>query len=256
MNSRIIKSMPEQAIMREAGEILAEIVRLLSIEVVEGNSVLEVDKYAEFLCKRFDVRPAFKGYGGFKGTICANLNEVVVHGAPATVNRKFTNGDIFGLDMGVVHKGFNSDMSTTIIIGQTTKEIKEFLNKTYESMMAGINAAIVGNTVGDISFAMRNGFLSDTFSLMRDFIGHGIGKELHESPEIPALGLKPGEGMKLQPGMALAIESISVMGPSNDYEIDKDNWTVYTKERRYLSGLYEHTILVTESGPEIVTIKH
>jgi methionyl aminopeptidase len=255
-NKPTIKTEVELNIMKEGGKILAEIVNLLAKEVKEGNSAVEVDNYANFLCKRFKVKPAFLGYHGFTGTICANLNEVVVHGKPTTVNQKFKSGDIFGLDMGIIHYGLYLDMSVTVEIGEVDKEVKEFLKKTYDSMMNGIKAAKIGNTAGDISFAMREGLLSENFSLMRDFVGHGIGRNLHEAPNIPGVGLEKGTGEKLVQGMAVAIESISVMGPTNEYETDKDGWTVYTKGKKYLSGLYEHTVLITEEGPEIITINN
>jgi methionyl aminopeptidase len=250
----LIKTEQELNTMRAGGKILAEIVNLLKQEVIVGSSPVEVDKYAEFLCKRFKVKPAFKGYHGFKGTICANLNEVVVHGVPQTVNRKFISGDIFGLDMGIIYDGLNLDMSVTVEIGEVEPGVHAFLEKTYTSMMNGIAQAVAGKTVGDISFGMRNGLISDEFTLMRDFIGHGIGRGLHEAPDIPGMGMEPGQGMKLLPGMVVAIESISVLGNSNAYDVDtKDKWTVYTKGRKYLSGLFEHTVIIGNGKPEIIT---
>jgi methionyl aminopeptidase len=255
MNNYLIKTDEELKIMRDGGKVLAEIVDLLLKEIVEGNTSIEVDKYANFLCKRFKVKPAFLGYGNpdnpFPGVICANLNEVIVHGVPNKI--RFKKGDIFGLDMGIIYQGFFLDMSFTAPIDVEDTKIKRFLDKTYTSMTNGINAAIPGNCVGDISFAMYNGLLDKNFSIMRHFVGHGIGKRLHEEPEIPGVGMKPGQGLRLRPGMVLAVESISVMGPTNEYQISKDRWTVYTKNKKYLSGLYEHTVIVTENGPEIIT---
>lgn len=248
----LIKTENELEIIRDGGKVLAQIVKELEKEVVEGNTSIEVDKYANFLCKRYKVRPAFLGYQGFPATICANLNEIVVHGIPTS--EKFKSGDIFGLDMGIIYYGLYLDMSVTVLIGDAKEDVIEFVQKTYDSMMAGINAAKPGNTVGDISTAMNKGFLLENFSLMRDFVGHGIGKNLHESPEIPGIGMKPKEGLRLQEGMVLAIESISIMGPTNAYEVAKDNWTVYTKGRKYLSGLWEHTVVIGSGGAEIVTI--
>lgn len=247
-----IKTQDDLKIMRAGGKVLAEIVQELSKSVIEGSSGAEVDKYAHFLCKRYKVKPAFYGYGGFTGAICANLNEVVVHGTPT--NAKFKSGDIFGLDMGIVYQGFYLDMSVTLTIGKVSIEVRDFLDKTYKSMMQGIEAAKPGNRVGKISAEMGRGLLSKNFSLMRDFVGHGIGKDLHEAPEIPGFGMKEDEGMELVPGMVVAIESISVLGPSIEYKIAPDRWTVYTKDRKYLSGLYEHTVILTDNGPEIITI--
>jgi methionyl aminopeptidase len=242
----------ELQIIRDGGKILAEIVRLLQPEVVEGNTSLEVDKYAELLCKRFNVRPAFKGYHGFPYCICSNLNEVVVHGFANS--KKFKSGDIFGLDMGIVYHGFNLDMSVTVEIGDVAENVHTFVENTKRSMMQGIDAAKPGNRVGDISFAMRKGLVGDNFRLMRDFVGHGVGRQLHEAPEIPGEGMDAGTGAVIKEGMVVAIESISVMGPTNDYDVDKDQWTVYTKNKQYLSGLWEHTVIVGKNGPEIVTL--
>ncbi len=249
--SQIIKSDQELAIMREGGKILAEIVEILKKEVVEGNTSFEVDKYANFLCKRFNVKPAFLGYRGFKYTICSNLNSIVVHGY--ATKDKFKSGDIFGLDMGIIHHGLYLDMSYTVPVGDISPEVKEFLDKTHQSMMGGIKAAKAGNTLGDIAVSMRGNLLSDSFSLMEDFVGHGIGHNLHEYPDVHALHLNAGEGLKLEKGMVLAIEAISVMGPTNAYDVAADGWTVYTKGKKYLSALYEHTVIVGDD-PEIITI--
>lgn len=247
----LIKTREELDIMREGGKILSEIFLELQKEIKEGNNSLEVNKYAESLCKKYKVKPAFKGYKGFPYTICSNLNEVVVHGFANKI--KFKNGDIFGLDMGIVYEGYYLDMSATIEIGKVEQYVHDFVEKTLLSMKQGIEAARPGNTVGMISEAMRSGLVSDNFQLMRDFVGHGIGRKLHEPPEIPGDGMSANEGMILKPGMVLAIESISVLGPTNDYEISKDGWTVFTKNKKYLSALFEHTVIITENGPEIIT---
>lgn len=250
-NSPLIKTKDELDIMREGGKILSQIFdELEKLVVIDSNSV-EIDKYAEFLCKKNNVKPAFKGYHGFPYTICANLNEVVVHGFPNKI--KFKKGDIFGLDMGIIYKGYYLDKSSTILIGEVGNDIKNFVEKTKLSMLQGIKSAIPGNTVGHISESLREGLIGDDFRLMKHFIGHGIGKSLHEPPEIPGEGMSSGEGMKLQEGMVLAIESISVMGSTNEYDIAKDEWTVFTKDKKYLSALFEETVIVSSSGSEIIT---
>lgn len=248
----LIKTPDELQIMRVGGRILSQIVEKLRPLVVEGNTSLEVDKYAEHLCKQYNVKPAFKGYRKFPYTICSNLNEVVVHGYAN--NKKFKSGDIFGLDMGVICNGFYLDMSITIEIGEVNPGVHDFVEKTKRSMMQGIEAAKVGARVGDISYAMGKGLISKDFSLMKDFVGHGVGKALHEEPEIPGMGLMQGQGPLLKEGMVLAIESISIMGPTNAYNVDFDGWTVFTDHKKYLSGLWEHTVIVTKDGPEIITI--
>lgn len=254
--SSLVKTQEEIKIMRDGGKLLAQIVDELEKQVVEESSSHEVNKYAELLCKRYNVKPAFLHYGArsnpFPGIICANLNEIVVHGVPSA--RKFKSGDIFGLDMGIIYYGMFLDMSVTILIGDVKDEVRKFVEKTRVSMVNGISFATPGNTNGDISFGMREGLIGAEFTLMKDFVGHGIGRNLHEKPEIPGEGLKKNEGMRLLSGMTLAIESISVMGPNNKYEIGKDQWTVYTKNKEFISGLWEHTVIVTENGPEVLTI--
>lgn len=245
-----IKSKEELEIIREGGHILFLLFSELEKFVVEGSNSSEIDKIAEKLCQKYNVKPAFKGYKGFPYTICSNLNEVIVHGY--TSKTPFKNGDIFGLDMGIIYKGFYLDKSTTIIIGKTSKEIYDFVNKTRKSMEQGIAAAIPGNTPGDISAAMRQGLVGPEFRLMRDFVGHGIGKNLHEKPDIPGEGLEEGEGEVIQAGMVFAIESISVNSNDNSYYIKPDGWTVVSRDKS-LSALFEETVIVTEDGPEIVT---
>ncbi len=247
-----IKTVEELNIMRDGGKILAELFAELERMVVEGSDSLELDKYAEFLCKRYKVKPAFKGYHGFPFTICSNLNEVIVHGYANT--KKFKKGDIFGLDMGIIYNDFYLDKSTTIEIGQVSKSVHEFVEKTKRSMYQGIESAVNGSRVGDISEAMRAGLVGDSFVLMKDFVGHGIGHNLHEKPEIPGDGMKKGEGILLSKNIVLAIESISVMGPKSDYNISSDGWTVTTKDCKTLSALFEETIIVTSNGPEIITL--
>ncbi len=252
MGSHLIKTPEQLALIREGGRILASIFEELQKLVVEGNTSMEVDKYARFLCKKYKVKPAFLHYKGFPYAICANLNDVVVHGF--ATNKTFRVGDIFGLDMGIVYKGFNLDMSYTVMIHPVASAVENFVKKTETSMMQGIQDAIVGNTIGDISEAMRHGLVGEDFRLMRDFVGHGIGKNLHENPEIPGEGMREGEGMTIEQGMVFAIESISVMSDDNSYEIEENNWVVHTRGRRVLSGLFEHTVIIAEDGPEIVTV--
>lgn len=250
MSDSLIKTAEELEIIRDGGKILAKIFKELEDFVEIGIDSITIDKYAEKLCSRYKVKPAFKGYNGFPYSICANPNDVIVHGFPN--NNKLKSGDIFGLDMGIIYKGFYLDMSSTIVLGNVSEDVSNFVKKTEISMKQGINAARQGNHIGDISEAMRNGLVGDKFRLMRHFIGHGIGRRLHEAPEIPGEGMEKGEGIEIKPGMVFAIESISVMGGENDYVILSDGWTVKSKNG-YLSSLFEHTMIVTDNGPEIVT---
>lgn len=255
MKSNLIKTPEELKLIREGGKILAQIVGELKQQIVVGACGEEIDDYACFLCKRYKVKPAFLNYGSppFPAVICANLNEVIVHGIPTKT--KFRSGDIFGLDMGIIYKGLYLDMSETLAIGDLSEEVQNFLDKTNLSMMQGIAMARPGKTVGDICVAMGEGLLGDNFSLMRDFVGHGTGYNLHEEPAIPGFGMQAGEGMVIESGMVLAIEAISVMGPTNAYDVNaKDHWTVYTKGKKYISGLYEHTVIIGDVKNEIVTL--
>ncbi|MCX8034747.1 MAG: type I methionyl aminopeptidase [Candidatus Dojkabacteria bacterium] len=245
------KTDSEISYIRESSKILSLIFTELERIASAGISTLEIDKYANFLCRKYKVKPAFKGYKGYRHTICANVNDIIVHGVPN--NRKLKNGDIIGLDMGVIYQGYYSDMSKTIYIGDVTEEVKRFVEKTYQSMMNGITILKPGIRVGDISYAMRDGLYDDKFILMEDFVGHGIGKSLHERPNIPGHGLNKGMGDEIKENMVLAIESISVMADTNEYFIESDQWTVRTKSGA-LSALFEHTVLVTKDGYEILTL--
>ncbi len=247
----LIKTNSEINVLREGGFIASEIFSHLKEEVVEGNDSVSLDKYAEYLLKKYKVQSAFKGYNGYKFNICANLNEVVVHGIPNKI--KFKSGDIFGLDFGIIYRGYYLDMSATIEIGETKPEVHNFVQKTLQSMNQGVSAAITSNTIGDITNAMRKNLVDEKFQLMKDFVGHGIGKRLHEIPEIPGDGVSPHHDLKIVPGMVLAIEAISVFGPTNNYQILEDGWTVVTEGMKYLSALFEVTIVVNDDYPEILT---
>ncbi len=247
----IIKTNSEINILRDGGLIASEIFSYLKREVVEGNDSYSLDKYAEFLLKKYKVQSAFKGYQGYRFNICANLNEVIVHGIPNKT--KFKSGDIFGLDFGIVYRGYYLDMSATIEIGEVRPEVHDFVQKTLQSMNQGVSAAISSNTIGDITNAMRKNLVSKEFQLMKDFVGHGIGKHLHEIPEIPGDGVSPHHDLNIVPGMVLAIEAISVFGPTNNYQILDDGWTVVTEDMKYISALFEVTVVVNQDGPEILT---
>lgn len=246
----LIKSDHELDIIREGGLIISKIFKDLSSFVDIGRSTLDVDLKAQNLCKQYNVKPAFLGYNGFPYSICANVNDTVVHGLPS--NYKLKNGDIFGLDFGIVYKGFYLDMSYTFILGHVDYQVLEFVDKTKKSLYQGIMACKPGNYIGDISEAMRSNIVGSKFRLMKDFVGHGIGRNLHEPPQIPGEGLNKRQGLKIKRGMVFAVESISVMSSSNDYYILDDNWTVKTKDNS-LSALFESTVIVTDNGPEIVT---
>ena len=236
--------------VERGGALLSEMFFLLGEKVREGVSTMDIEEFARSLCDRFKVRPAFLGYKGYPYATCANVNSVIVHGFPGDYRLK--NGDILGLDFGIVFEGFFLDMSYTFPVGQVKNEVLEFVDKTKKSLIQGVQAARVGNTVGDISYALRKGLIDRNFTLSRDFVGHGIGGNLHESPEIPGIGMDKKQGEKLRYGQLLAIESISIMGNDDEYVILEDNWTVVSKHN-FLSALFEVTLMVDYFGGRVFT---
>lgn len=245
----VLKSKEEIKIMREAGQIVAAILHAIEDEVTPGMNTKMIDRMAEAYCKKYNVAPAFKGYRGYPANICTSVNEVVVHGIPKE-RVMLKAGDIVSVDFGVVHKGFCGDAALTFALGCVDDETKKLMKVTEESLYKGIEKARAGNTVGDISSAVQSHAESNGFSVVRELVGHGIGRNMHEEPQIPNYG-NPGEGPKLRAGMVLAIEPMVNAGT---YEVflDGDGWTVYTADGKR-SAHYEHTVAITENGTEILT---
>ncbi|MFA5515124.1 MAG: type I methionyl aminopeptidase [Desulfuromonadales bacterium] len=244
----ILKSPEEIKKMRAAGRIVAEILELLRLRISPGVTSAELDRFAERECKKRKARPAFKGYGGFPYTICASPNEKVVHGfANDTPLRE---GDILSIDFGVVFDGFYGDAAVTVPVGKVDAETERLLSVTQHSLELGINAAVPGGRLSDISHAVQACVEKEGFSVVREFVGHGIGRQLHESPQIPNFG-SPGEGPRLKPGMTLAIEPMINSG-GHQVKILADGWTAVTTDGKS-SAHFEHTIAITEQGPEILT---
>ncbi len=243
-----IKSKREIDIMREAAEKLRNVFFELKELVRPGVKALEIDQKAEKVIRAQGARPAFKGYRGYPGTVCISINEEVVHGIPS--NRKIREGDIVSLDMGLVWKDFYSDSARTWPVGQVNESILKLIEVTKNSLYAGMDQMKTGNRIGDISAAVQKCVESNGFSVVRDFVGHGIGRALHEDPQVPNFGAA-GKGPKLEPGMVLAIEPMVNAG---GWEVDvmQDGWTVVTRDRK-LSAHYEDTIVITENEPENLT---
>lgn len=243
-----IKTEEEIKIMRESGRILAYAVKELEKMAKPGVTTLELDRAAEALILSKGGKPGFKNYDGFPYSLCASVNETVVHGYPS--NYVLKNGDIIGLDLGVVYKGYNSDMAVTIPIGEVSFEAKRLINVTKKSLRLGIKKAKVGNTVGDIGNTVQRFIEDQGFGVIRDLCGHGIGKELHEDPKIPNYG-KRGGAEKLVEGMVICIEPMVTMG---DYRIKTapDGYGFATKDNS-LSAHFEHTIAITKKGPVVLT---
>ena len=227
---------------------MAEILHELAARVVPGATTRELDRFAERECKKRNVEPAFKGYGGFPFTICASPNNTVVHGFAD--DRPLTDGEILSIDFGVRCNGFYGDSAITLPVGSISAERQRLLKVTQRSLDLGIAAARPGGYLSDISHAVQACVEAEGFSVVRDFVGHGIGRQLHEAPQIPNFG-PPGRGPKLKPGMTLAIEPMINAG-SFDVKILADGWTAVTVDGRD-SAHFEHTVAVTDNGSEVLT---
>ncbi|HOQ23943.1 MAG TPA: type I methionyl aminopeptidase [Bacillota bacterium] len=246
------KSAQEVARMRKVGQMVASILCQLAREVKPGVTTGQLNKLAEDLCKQRGVIPAFKGYNGFPAGLCASVNEVVVHGIPGALQLKA--GDIIGLDFGVILEGYYGDAALTVPVGEIAPDVQRLLQVTKEALHLGIAQARPGNWVSDISRAIQNHVETNGFSVVREFVGHGIGHAMHEEPQIPNfVAPLSGYDCKLKSGMTLAIEPMVNMG-SYQVTIDPiDHWTVRTIDRKY-SAHFEHTVLVTDGDPEILTV--
>jgi methionyl aminopeptidase len=194
-------------------------------------------------------KPAFKGYLGFPSSLCASINFEVVHGIPSK-KRKLVPGDLMKLDFGVVYKGYYGDSARTVPVGAVSAEARALIDATRQSLNEAIGAVVSGNRIGDIGYAVQSFVEPKGFTVVRDFVGHGIGKKLHEQPQVPNFGER-GTGMRLRPGMVLAIEPMVNAG-THKVEILEDDWTAVTLDRK-LSAHFEHTVVVTENGPEVLT---
>lgn len=245
----ILKSRAEIVLMREAGRIVAEILQQLREMILPGVTTKELDFFAEQECKKRKVRPAFKGYGGFPFTICSSPNEKVVHGFAD--QKPLQEGDILSIDFGVVRNGFYGDAAITVPVGHIDDEKERLIRVTQKSLDIAIAVAMVGGRLSDISSAVQTYVENEGFGVVREFVGHGIGRHLHEAPQIPNFGL-PGQGPQLRPGMTLAIEPMINAG-APEIKILKDGWTAVTADGRP-SAHFEHTIAITENGPEILTL--
>ncbi|HVE14260.1 MAG TPA: type I methionyl aminopeptidase [Elusimicrobiota bacterium] len=244
-----VKSAKEIAVMREAGAIVAEVLSILAGAAKPGVSTKDLDVIAEREIRARKAKPAFLGYRGYTATLCASVNEEVVHGIPRA-DKVLREGDIIGMDLGCVVKGFYGDSAITVPIGRVSSQAAALIQATRESLDKGIEQMTEGNRIGDIGAAVQAHAEAAGFSVVREFVGHGIGRSLHEDPPVPNYG-KAGTGLKLKPGMVLAVEPmVNAGGP--DVKILSDGWTAVTVDGA-LSAHFEHTIAVTEDGPEILT---
>ena len=243
-----LKTTDELQVMRLAGRIVSELLELMEKEIRPGITTKKLDTIAEaFICGEGG-EPAFKGYYGFPASICASVNEEVVHGIPGS--KVLKEGDIVGIDVGVRLDGYYSDAARTFAVGRVDPESQHLIDLTREAMNRGIDQAVEGNRLGDISWAVQSFAEANGLSVVRQYVGHGIGRNLHEEPQVPNYG-KPHQGPKLAEGMALAIEPMLNLGTA-DVELLTDGWTVVTKDRKR-SGHFEQTVFVGKTKAEIVT---
>ncbi|MDX9872044.1 MAG: type I methionyl aminopeptidase [Clostridia bacterium] len=245
----IQKSERELKYLYDAGQLVAKTHQEVAKALKPGVTTWELDQAAEKFILKNQAVPAFKGYNGFPASICASINEEVVHGIPSRL-RQVKSGDIISVDIGAVVNNYVGDAAVTLPVGEIDAEVQKLLDVTQEALQKGIEQALVGNRLSDISHAVQSHAEANGFSVVRDFVGHGIGRKMHEEPQIPNFG-PPGRGPRLKAGMALAIEPMVNMGT---YEVETllDNWTVVTKDKKW-SAHFEHTIAVTEEGPWILT---
>jgi methionyl aminopeptidase len=244
----IYKSPAEIDLMREAGAILAEALGRLETMARPGMTLLELDREADEFIRGRGCIPGFVGYQGYRNAICTSVNDQVVHGIPT--NRKLREGDLLSLDAGLIHRGFWADAGLTVGIGKIAPEAQRLMDVTRQALGIGIDKAQVGNRIGDISFAIQQHVEAAGFSVVRQFVGHGIGRDMHEDPQVPNFGIA-GRGPLLKPGMVLAIEPMVNAG-APDVALLGDGWTVVTVDHS-LSAYFEHSVAITADGPEILT---
>jgi methionyl aminopeptidase len=245
-----LKSARELELMAQGGKILAATIETLRSAVRPGISTGELDTIAEeFIRSHEGAVPAFKGLYGFPGSICASLNNEIVHGIPSP-KRVLKDGDIVSLDVGVGYRGYFTDSATTVPVGTVSPEAQRLLDVTQRALAAGIDAAVLGNHIGDIGAAVQGVVEESGFTVVRDLVGHGIGVEFHEEPQVPNYG-KPKRRERLSPGLTVAIEPmVNVGGPATKTLADR--WTIVTLDGS-LSAHFEHTVAITEHGPRVLT---
>jgi methionyl aminopeptidase len=244
-----IKSDTELEYMRSAGKVVADTLAMIEKVIKPGITTAEIDKIAEEFILAQGAIPSFKGYGGFPGSICASVNDVVIHGIPN--DTVLVEGDIISVDCGAILNGYHGDAARTFPVGSISKEAQHLIDVTKESFFKGIEKAVVGNRLTDISAAIQKHAESFGYSVVRDFVGHGIGTSMHEDPQVPNYGTA-GKGPKLVHGVVLAIEPMINMG-NYKVKIKPDGWTVVTSDGK-LSAHYENTIAITNDGVEILTL--
>jgi methionyl aminopeptidase len=244
----IIKSDREIAAMRQAGRIVAEILAILKQNIQPGVKTIELDTIAEREIKKRGATPSFKGYHGYPGSVCISINDQIVHGIPG--KRVIKEGDLVSLDLGAIIDGFHGDSAVSVVAGKGSAKVNKLIETTHEALNAGIAKARAGLRLGDISAAIQQYAEKDGYSVVREYTGHGIGREMHEEPQILNYG-KEGTGPLLKKGMTLALEPMLNAGGWGT-RVDEDCWTVYTADGS-LSAHFEHSVAITDGDPQILT---
>jgi methionyl aminopeptidase len=244
-----IKSASDILGMKRSCSLAAELLQQVSSMIEPGKTIREIDDFAGSLIKKSGARSPFLGYKGFPGHTCISVNEEVVHGTPR--DRKILYGDVVSLDLGVIYEGWVGDTATTVAVGEVDEKVRKLMDATEQALYLAIDKARPGNRLYDISHAVESHVKARGFAVVREFVGHGVGRTLHEEPQIPNFG-PPGKGPKLKAGMTLAIEPMVNLGDSR-VQLLPDNWTVITADGKP-SAHFEHTVLITEDGPEILTV--
>lgn len=246
----VLKTARELALMEEACRISAGALKAAGEAVKPGVTTEEIDRIAEAYIRSHGAEPNFKGYNGYPATACISINNEVIHGIPSK-KRVINEGDIVSIDLGAKYEGYHGDNAATFAAGEISEEAKKLLEVTEQSLYRGIAAAIAGNRIGDISNAVQSFVEANGYSVVRDYVGHGIGTSLHEAPEVPNYG-RAKHGIRLVPGMTLAIEPMVNEGTFG-VDVLSDGWTVLTKDGS-LSAHFEHTVAITADGPKILTV--
>jgi methionyl aminopeptidase len=246
----ILKAGHEIDLISRASRVVALTIAFLRERVKPGVTTGELDRMAEEFILREGARPAFKGYRGYPATLCTSVNEEVVHGIPST-KRRLQEGDIIGIDVGAIVEGYYGDAAVTLPVGQVSDDAARLIRVTEQSLDAGLAQVRVGNRLSDISHAVQTVAEREGYSVVTDFVGHGIGRNLHEDPQVPNFG-RPGEGPRLKEGLVLAIEPMINVGRS-EVDVLADRWTVVTRDKS-LSAHFEHTVAITSDGPRVLTL--
>ncbi|KAA3436247.1 type I methionyl aminopeptidase [Rufibacter hautae] len=244
----VYKTEEEIELIKQSANILSQVHGEVAKHVAEGVTTLKLDSVAEEFIRDNGGSPSFKGYNGFKHSLCISLNSAVVHGIPSKY--ALQSGDVVSIDCGVFFKGFHSDSAYTHAVGEVAPEVTELLRRTKESLYKGIDLAVVGSRIGDIGFAIQSHVEQYGYGVVRELVGHGLGRSLHEGPEVPNYG-KRGQGMKLQEGLVIAIEPMVNLGSRHVVQ-ENDGWTIRTRDKKP-SAHFEHTVVVRKGKAEILT---